>query len=264
MILNKTQLPENEIEKIKRLKLIREELGLNQQEMANKLGLKRPNLSAIENFKENRTVPNGTGYILETEYKVNRKWFETGIGERYKTTVDIKPNAVAIGEIQTSENESPYIELSNNQFLMVVPLIPIRASAGYRDNFQDENYINTHYDKHYFPVTRQYRGRYFAFVVDGNSMDNGTSEAIIEGSTVTAREIQKQHWRNRFHLNSFKDYVIVHRDVILVKRIIEHDTANGTILCHSLNPDKQKHGDFELNLDECLQILNIVNVTQPR
>jgi len=193
---------------------------------------------------------------------INADWLLTGVGEMLKA--NIQSNATAIGEIEHPSDGSPYVKLGDNQFLMIVPLIPIKASAGYRENFQDENYVDTHYDKHYFPVTRQYRGKYFAFVVDGDSMDDGTSEAIIEGSTVTAREIKREHWRNRFHLNSFKDYVIVHRDVILVKRIIEHDTESGTILCHSLNDNKKRHPDFVLNLDECLQILNIVNVTQPR
>ena len=73
-------MTDNEVEKIKRLKEVRELLGISQQELAVKLGIKRPNLSAIENMKENRSVPNGTGYILETEYKINRAWFETGKG----------------------------------------------------------------------------------------------------------------------------------------------------------------------------------------
>ncbi|MGZ3753621.1 MAG: S24 family peptidase [Mucilaginibacter sp.] len=202
--------------------------------------------------------------IVDNSLDLNLDWLMTGKGQMLKSKSLPPSNAMAIGELKISEEESPYIDLGNGQFLMVVPLIPIKASAGYRENFQDENYINTHYDKHYFPVTRQYRGKYFAFVVDGPSMDNGTSEAIIEGSTVTGRDIQKQHWVNKFHLKSFQDYIIVHKDVILVKRIIEHDTENGTILCHSLNPDKNKHPDFTIQLDECLQILNIVNVTQPR
>lgn len=190
-----------------------------------------------------------------------------GVGEMLENQNKPLTNAMSIGQIKEDKQEGRYIELGNDRYLMVVPLIPIRASAGYRENFQDENYVDTNFEKHYFPVTGKYRGNYFAFVVDGDSMDNGVAgEAIRDGSTVTARDIQRHHWRNKFHIKEFPDYVIVHRDVILVKRIIEHDTEKGTITCHSLNPDKTKYGyaDFVLNLDECLQILNIVNVTESR
>lgn len=196
---------------------------------------------------------------------VDKIWLKMGVGEMLPRSGRVlSSNAMSIGEIHVPDDESPYIDLGNGQFLMIVPLIPIKASAGYRENISDETYIDTNFDKHYFPVTRHYRGKYFAFVVDGDSMDDGTSQAIIEGSTVTGREIQKHHWVNKFHLKSFQDYVIVHKDAILVKRIIEHDTVNGIIKCHSLNPNKQKHADFDILLDDCLQILNIVNVTQPR
>jgi transcriptional regulator with XRE-family HTH domain len=77
------QLLDSEIEKIKRLKQVRLEKGLSQQQMADILGIKRPNLSAIENFKDNRTVPNGTAHILEVEFYINRKWFNTGVGSMY-------------------------------------------------------------------------------------------------------------------------------------------------------------------------------------
>lgn len=259
------QSAENQLEKISdRLLILRRSLYLTQRALADKVGFARAYISEIETGGKN--VSKSTIYAYVENLNVNKEWLETGKGEMFNKTKEEKlvSNATSIGQIFQPENESPYVDLGNGQFLMIVPLIPIKASAGYRENFQDENYISAHYDKHYFPVTKQYRGKYFAFVVDGSSMDDGTSEAIIEASTVTGREIQKKHWVNKFHLNSFRDYVIVHRDVILVKRIIEHNTEQGTILCNSLNPDKKKYPDFELNLDECLQILNIVNVTQPR
>lgn len=245
-----------------RIKAIADYYKVNISQLERRSGLSNGYVNSIRNSISDSKLEQ----ISKAFPEINPVWIKMNVGEMLKSGDKYKPvtNAVAIGEITYSEEASPYIDLGNNQFLMVVPLIPIKASAGYRENFQDENYINTHYDKHYFPVTRQYRGKYFAFVTEGPSMDDGTSEAIIEGSTVTGRDIQKQHWVNKFHMGSFKDYVIVHRDVILVKRIIDHNTEKGTILCNSLNPDKRKYPDFEINLDECLQILNIVNVTQPR
>jgi transcriptional regulator with XRE-family HTH domain len=245
----------------KKLKLALRGAGYTQEEAANMLGISRQTLS---NYLKMADFPDDLLQNVKTKLEIDLTLDEDDGFTAAKT----KP-AIALGEVVVEENESPYIDMGNGQFLMVVPLIPMKASAGYREHFLEDTYIDSHYDKHYFPVTRQYRGKYFAFVVDGDSMENWTSEdmakqSIPEGSTVTGRDIPKHHWVNKFHLKSFQDYVIVHKDTILVKRITSHDTVNGTITCHSLNPDKVRHADFELNLNDCLQILNIVNVTQPR
>ncbi|QTE35991.1 hypothetical protein J3L18_23035 [Mucilaginibacter gossypii] len=245
----------------KKLKLALRGAGYTQEEAANKLEISRQTLS---NYLKMAEFPD----VLLQNVKARLGIDLLSEGDQAFETAKKNP-AIALGELKIEGNESPYIDMGNGQFLMVVPLIPIRASAGYREHFQDESYIDSHYDKHYFPVTRQYRGKYFAFVVDGDSMENWTSEemarqSISEGATVTGRDIPKQHWVNKFHLKSFQDYVIVHKDTILVKRIINHDTINGIITCNSLNPDKIRHPDFDLDLNDCLQILNIVNVTQAR
>lgn len=175
-------------------------------------------------------------------------------------------NGVLIGEINDDQESSPFIDIGGGQYIMVVPLVPIRAQASYVEHYNDEHFINENFtQKHSFAVSRIYRGKYMAFIVDGESMDNGVAgEAIPEGYTVTGREIQKQHWRNKFHIHRYKDYVIVHKDGIFIKQIIQHDTENGIITCHSLNPDKDQYPDFELNLDDCYQIFNVVNVTQTK
>jgi hypothetical protein len=250
-----------------RLKAIAAYHKLSVSEFERQCGLSNGYINSIRNSISDNKLEQ----ISNAFPDIDPVWVRMEVGDMIKAVVPTVPqsNAVSLGEIQSSDNESPYIDLGNGQFLMVVPLIPIKASAGYRENFQDESYISSHYDKHTFPVARQYRGRYFAFVVDGDSMENWTSEeyarqSIPEGATVTGRDIPRHHWQNKFHLKNFQDYIIVHRDTILVKRILDHDTEKGIITCHSLNPDKKRHPDFDLNLDDCLQILNIVNVTQPR
>jgi len=176
-----------------------------------------------------------------------------------------KSNGLIIGEIGQGDEESPFIQIGPDQYIMVVPLVPIKAQAGYINNYNDENYIQENFtQKHSFAVSRVYRGKYMAFIVDGDSMDDGTKNSIPEGSTVTGREIQKHHWRNKFHIHRYQDYIIVHEDGIFVKQITKHDTEKGIITCHSLNQNKEIYADFDLNLDQCLQIFNVVNVTQTK
>lgn len=78
------QIADNEDNKIDRLKQVISDKGLNQRKIADLLGLKAPNLSAILNKKEGRTLPYGTSYILEAELGINRIWFDTGEGEMNK------------------------------------------------------------------------------------------------------------------------------------------------------------------------------------
>ncbi len=176
---------------------------------------------------------------------------------------DIKKeyNALEIGEIETPDDESPFIDLHNGQYVMLVPLVEEKARAGYIEHIADKEYVGE-LPKHSFIVDRQHRGKYFAFRVVGDSMDNGTVESIPEGSIVTGRDISQHLWRSKFHINRFKDYVIVHKDGIIIKRITEHDVDNGIITCHSLNTEL--FPDFQIHLDDCRQILNVVNVTHIR
>lgn len=179
------------------------------------------------------------------------------------TFVKQQSNAYNIGALQQNDGDSPFIDLGNGQYIMIVPLVQDYAYAGYLSGFQDEEYLDE-LPKHSFVVNKQHRGNYMAFQVIGESMSNGTDESITEGSTVTGREIQRHLWSSRFHIHRFKDYVIVHKEGILIKRIIKHDVDTGIITCRSLNPDKDAYPDFDLNLDDCSQMFNIVNVTQIR
>lgn len=188
---------------------------------------------------------------------------EITITEPLHSTVSKIENALEIGELtyhDESDVETPFIDLKNGQYIMLVPLVEAYAHAGYLEHIQDKEYVKD-LPVHSFVVTRHHRGSYYAFRVVGDSMDNGTIESIPEGSVVTGRDIGKQLWTSRFHINAYKDYVICHKEGLLIKRIKAHNVEDGIITCESLNEDKDKYPDFDLNLDDCMQILNIVNVT---
>jgi len=76
-------MSDSQEEKIKRLRKIRDVTGVSQAKMAILFGIKQPNLSAIENQKDNRIIPYGIDYILESELNISREWFNYGIGEMF-------------------------------------------------------------------------------------------------------------------------------------------------------------------------------------
>jgi len=258
------------------LKQLREQSNLTQKQLSDITGIPQGTISRFEASKD-EIKKVSTLKVFEEFFKNVELDIQSGVkvshssneaADNNKTVTKKLPqsNAVEIGEIQDGEDSSPFIDIGGGQYIMVVPLIPIRAQASYVEHYDDERYINENFtQKHSFAVSRVYRGKYMAFIVDGESMDNGVAgEAIPEGYTVTGREIQQHHWRNKFHIHRYRDYIIVHKDGIFVKQIIKHDTENGIITCHSLNPDKDQYFDFDLNLDECYQIFNVVNVTQTK
>lgn len=226
----------------------------NNTQLADELGY-RTNSSITEIIKGRQNIDPEKLIVFKEKY---RKFMPDA-----KANSVMSSNGFMIGEIQQNDTDSPFIDLGTGQFIMIVPLVQDYAYAGYLSGYQDKEYIEE-LPKHSFVVNKQHKGKYVAFQVIGDSMSDGTDESITEGSTVTGREIQRHLWSSRFHIHRFKDYVIVHKEGILIKRIIKHDVDTGVITCLSLNPDKEAYPDFDLNLDDCSQIFNIVNVTQIR
>ena len=93
------------------------------------------------------------------------------------------------------------------------------------------------------------RGNYLVVRVDGDSMDDGTSISIPDGTEILIKE---------YHLEKGEKlpirgnlFVIVSTEGTVFKQIIEHNTEEGYIICHSYN---QKYSDYKINLSEVLQI----------
>lgn len=159
-------------------------------------------------------------------------------------------------EIFNTKAGSNYEELPNGKYLLTVPLVPIRAQATYISEFADAEYISD-LKKISFIVDRIGKGKYQAFEVQNDSMNDGTINSIPDGAIVLGRELGKQHWKNKLNTNGYPYWIIVHKNTILCKEIIAQDLDNGTITCHSLN-DSPEFQDFTIKLDDCHQLFNIV------
>lgn len=137
-----------------------------------------------------------------------------------------------------------------------VPVVPVYAHAGYLQGFGDMEYIDT---LPTMPVItdRNFKGNYMIFEVNGDSMDDGSARSLVTGDKVMAREIRRDLWMSKLHINSWY-FVIVHRvEGILVKQIIDHDVEHGVITCHSLN---SQFDDFQLNLADVAQLYNVISI----
>lgn len=135
-----------------------------------------------------------------------------------------------------------------------VPLINQYAYAGYLAGYQDQEYIDQ-LPTVLFDVDHDPKGNYLAFEVKGDSMNDGSDESYKDGDRLLCREIPSNLWCNsKLHLRKW-DFVIVHKEGVLVKRIVDHDVQNHTITIHSLNPFYE---DQVIDLVDVYQIFNVI------
>ena len=95
-------------------------------------------------------------------------------------------------------------------------------------------------------------------------MNDGTYDSYLDGDLLLCREVRMDLWKDsKLHFEKW-DFVIVHDEGVIVKRITGHDVKNHTITIHSLNQDKSKYPDQVIDLCKVRQILNVVNMMRPR
>lgn len=213
--------------------------------------------------------------ILTKEAKPNIKNSKTladyfGVSVSYlHTGEDYNIQADTLGvnepfELQYTENKngSDFMKLENGQFLMTMPLAEWNVQAGLLDHYQDIEYVKE-MAKHSIIVDEPYKGRYMAFRVKGDSMDDGTSNAITPNSVVATRELGRQHWTSKLRFKDFPYWIIytTQNKMPLLKEITNHDTTTGVITCHSLN-DSPEYNDFELSLNDVQALFYVVGITK--
>lgn len=83
-----------------RIKKVRKELDLTQQEFCNRIGLRRNSISLVESGKRN--ISNQALFSICREFNVNETWLRTGDGEPFVT-----PDDNAIEELIKENRLSP-------------------------------------------------------------------------------------------------------------------------------------------------------------
>jgi Predicted transcriptional regulator len=192
---------------------------------------------------------------ISNAFGVRMDWLMLG---KEKATAEEKP---AEETESTEENRSVTLDASiMNPKVIYIPLVNQYAYGGYVYGYENDTYLDQ-LPRIPFIADYEGKGNYLAFEVRGDSMDDGTDESYKEGDRILCREVGRHLWaQSKLHHKKW-DFVIVHEDGILLKRIIDHDVENHTITIHSLNdfyPDKV------IDLAEVAQIFNVVESVRPR
>lgn len=231
------------------IKKRRELLGLTQKQLADLIGASR---ETIINYEKGRPIPNSKSEIL------NKVLDPDGVYYRSVTHEQVKPT----GDDFENKNGNKFIELPNGQYYMLMPLAEFKIQAGFLSSYQDVDFLMD-LGQHGILVDKPLQGRYVAFRVNGDSMDDGSSHAVTRDSIVSTRELQRHHWVDKLRYRDFPYWVIytTQSKMPLLKEIIEHNTEEGYIVCHSLN-DSPEFTDFKLHLNDIQALFYVIDVNR--
>lgn len=180
-----------------------------------------------------------------------------------KAKLEAKPLRLADPEGFEATGDRFY-ELPDQTIIMQTPVIPYKAYASYLRGHSDPEFYEG-LETMPVPVDKTHKGTYLIFEIGGESMVNFTTaemarKSLWPGQKVIGRDLRREHWKYKLHINSTDCWIIVHRERgIVIKEIIDHDIDKGEITLHSWNPDKNEHPDYTVSLDDVDQIFNVVD-----
>lgn len=176
--------------------------------------------------------------IISVYPQLNTAWLLTGVGEM-------------LDKDSTQTNKA---ETGTEIITKRVPLVNQYAYVGYLTRYKDQDYIDQ-LPKIPFDSEDDPNFRYMAFEMKGNSMDDGSRDSYIEGDKLFCQEIPSHMWdTSKLHTMNW-NFVIVYKKGIIVRKIIDHDIQNRTIVAHPLNPFIN---DELINLVDVYQIFHVL------
>lgn len=210
--------------------------------------------ATIGNYLEGKTNPNKSNIsVLASYFGVNEAWLLSGTGEMDA----VKKLPISEEPFLVTKAGTKYFQMENGRYRMRVPFIPIKAYAKYVDEIRDTDYAEHTFDEFDFIVDQIGHGKYYAFEVKGDSMDDDSKRSISDGDIVLARELAPEYWKEKLRTEDFPNWIIVLDNSVLCKQIVAQDIKMCNITCHSLNPSPE-YADFILSLNDVRQLCNIV------
>lgn len=231
------------------IKQRREQLGLTQKELADLIGASR---ETIINYEKGKPIPKSKSEILHKVLEPDSVYHKTVKGEA----------VIPLADDFENKNGNRFVELPNGQYYMLMPLAEFKIQAGFLSNYQDVDFLMD-LSQHGILVDKPVQGRYVAFRVNGDSMDDGSSNAITRNSIVSTRELQRHLWADKLRYRDFPFWVIytTQAKMPLLKEIVEHNTEEGYIVCHSLN-DSPEFSDFKLHMNDIQALFYVIDVNR--
>lgn len=203
-------------------------MGLSQRQFLLRSNMKYPIVSKLAELPKESYFRK----FKEAFKQLNIEWLKTGKGN------------MLVDDVATSEGV-----IHGTTTITYVPLVPYMATAGYLSGYADDEYIES---LPTIPLVTEGKGKYVAFEVNGNSMDDGSSRAYQNGDIVICK-LCTEYFKNGNHMETKgREFIIVHKEGILLKCISNVDKLNGRLTLHAFNPS---YRDVEVDMRDVLQVL---------
>ena len=196
--------------------------------------------------------------ILAAAPDLNKDWLLTGEGDM------LLEGDVSL-VIADEDEPKPFTTNSNGvrfykqgeRLLMEVPLVSYNALGSPDDEYAVLNCDRDGGEFERFEVEKVYHGKYYSFIVDGDSMNDGSRDSFQRGDKVLVRELDRDDWLPKLHIKDWPFWVVCWGNNVRLKEIVSQD--EDTITLHSLNPSPE-YTDFALRLCDVNHLFNVVQV----
>ena len=223
-----------------------------QKDVGEAMGVGKENISRAFNGNKDYLTPsfisrfnNTFGGIFNEEYL---------LGKEASMLKESNVSPASIGEdsgtfYTETHNGAKFYELPSGGYRMEVSLVPFAAYGRFANECNTLEPDQEEWTKEFFRTDKIVHGRYLAFEVKGDSMDDETRASFEEGDIVLVRELDRIHWRDGIRFREHPYWVVVFDSSVLIKQMVAQDLEKGTFTFHSLNPSPE-YADFTLEMDE--------------
>jgi phage repressor protein C with HTH and peptisase S24 domain len=203
------------MQEVYNLQEIRKLYGLNQTDFAKKVKMSRELVSKIENGKSDLKKP--------TSGKI-RKFLENNPLSNYSQDVNYLGKASQPGPNKSS---MPYHLLRRDQknepLEFLVPLVGIKAQAGYVKGYEQVDYLEALEQYSLPPGVNPTGAVWRYFEVDGDSME----PTFNSGDLVLASMLPHEDWNE---IKNFSVYIILTSEQLLVKRVFRKNAKDWVLI----------------------------------
>ena len=212
-----------------RVLYISENKGITREKFFDDLGITYGNFKG--KAKEKALSSDVLAKIITKYPDINPEWLLTGKGDMLKSEGAIeviKTPRVEIIEPIKVEGRSlmPKVVVVDDRDNDRIPLVSIKAQAGYLEGYDDSNYIE---ELPTYSVPDMRNGTYRMFQVSGFSM----YPTLQDGSYVIGKFVENWEWLS----DNRVCVVVTERDGVIVKRVTNRAREKGFLYCKSDNRD---------------------------
>jgi len=224
------------------LKQLRRKKNISQTDLAKEIGVSLRTIQLYEKREANIPIKNLTKIAA---------FFDLSIAELYLYEVN-EEELMYSKKRAFSHYGNIFYPLEYGKFLIMAPLLAAEQQKGFIANGANRAGLKDTFQIG-FIVDFIEDGAYLSFEISGDSMNDGTLEAIPNKTIVLGLLVDT----NEMDTVLNKIAVIVCKDRIICKRITGYNADKKTICCESLNKSPE-YSNFEVQTSNIIEVYHVV------